>query len=165
MDRISGFGPADRGSIPRKLIRMDDLYKVRDYVKFVEENGIDLSKIYDHHISESKNFYVQDSIMRSTRMIFSMWDLIYRVDTKEILYLFKDIKDKFGNHPFHHILEGRIAGVVKMAYKEKIPVPPEFIDDYLYFQFALWNDPHLHYHTLEDLRTKKPEAVPPEFRN
>lgn len=144
---------------------MEDVFEIKDYLKFAEKNKIDLSKMYSpYNLEEYKNWGMQDSIMRLTRNMCSLWDL-NRMDTKEILYLFKEVKDKLGNHPYHHILEGRIASVVQRAYKEKISISPEFIDDYLYFEFMPWNDPHLYYNTLENLKRKKPEAVPPEFRN
>ena len=66
---------------------------------------------------------VQDSIMLLTKKVCSMWDFSYRIDTKEVLHLFKEVKDKFVNHPFHHILEGRIVSVVQRAYKGKTSVP------------------------------------------
>ncbi|MEK6871813.1 MAG: hypothetical protein AABX16_02825 [Nanoarchaeota archaeon] len=51
-----------------------------------------------------------------------------------------------------------------MKRQEKIP--PEFIDDYLFFSFRPWNKPSLNYYSVVDLiKNNNFDMIPPEFRN
>lgn len=114
-------------------------------MNIVKDFDVDLSEYYDSNsVSErdKRNYEIQLDIMLFTRSICNRWDKCYKYDTKEVLYLFKEVRDEFKEHPYHHVLDGRIASIVKRARDSNIKIPPEFIDDYYFFEFNPWNDPN-----------------------
>ncbi|MEK6914709.1 MAG: hypothetical protein AABW83_03600 [Nanoarchaeota archaeon] len=146
---------------------IDRILEIRKCINIIEFYDIDLSKIYnpDSKIeSDQISYELQGDFMFLTRSVWRRWNRFYESDTEDILYLFKDVRNKFGTHPYHHPLDGRIADIVQKAIKERIKVPPEFMDDYYYFDFKPWNDPKLKSISIEELKILSSKEIHPEFR-
>jgi hypothetical protein len=44
-----------------------------------------------------------------------------------------EVKNLFGDHQFHHVIERRLAELVKISIEKCVVVHPEYQDDYRFF--------------------------------
>ena len=88
----------------------------------------------------------------------------------EILTTLDEVLDLFGEHPFHHVIEGRIASIVQteLGIKNNLSITtrvPEEFQKYATFEFHPWNNPHLHYRNIKDiLKRGSLEFIPPDYK-
>lgn len=73
-------------------------------------------------------------------------------------------RELFGNHSYHHVIEGRIGFIVRREAGTGNRIP-ELFTKYRAFRFQPWTDPWTNYCCHLDLIEKgHPEMVPPEYR-
>ncbi len=83
---------------------------------------------------------------------------------KRILTSLQVARELFGNHAFHHVIEGRIAFIVKREAGTGNRIP-EYFNSYRGFQFKPWNEPWANYCCHLDLKEHgQLEMIPPEYR-
>lgn len=150
---------------------MGTVRKLRLAIKHAEDSKEDISAEY-HNREESEGYEIQEQIRIISRSLSASYfselawtgDKIGSEYINETLQTLKQARDIFGNHPFHHVIDGRLAEIVQESLKRGLQIPPEFQDDYRYFEINPWNNPHLNYNTPHDcIEHKRFESVPPDW--
>ena len=146
---------------------LDDILNI---VEDISKREIDVSlQISDEN---SDTYKMQEQLRLSTHSFFSRyigmihWGNCFSIDdNKRVFDAFKKARDLFADHPYHHVIEGRIARMVQVALEKNSPIPPELQDDYRFFKFFPWNDPNLNYGNIRDFALGSCfERIPPEYR-
>lgn len=152
------------------------LREIESDISYVRANGLDLSKEYFGENEDCIECGYQEKLSIGTRSLFIKYldSVAFGVESiglsrnKRILEVLDDVKEIFGNHPFCHVIKGRIATIVKSELEKGGNVPPEYIDDYAYFEFRPWNDPHINYNTPRDIMMRGNEEdqkmIPPDWK-
>ncbi len=129
---------------------LECLIEVESAIETAKKGDLDLSPCYDNE--SFAGYILQEKLRLSTRSLFGDY-LFFCYNQKisdRVLKSLKKVRDLFGNHPFHHVMDGRLAESVKMAYKRNLKVPEE-LQNYKDFKINPWNNPHLNYNTPENI--------------
>lgn len=134
-------------------------------------SGEDISADY-HKKTDTTGYKLQEDLrLGSQSLVFDYECMIDMCPsnvmnyTRKILSLVGDAKSLFGNHPFHHVMEGRLARLVKISLRHHIPIPDEFRAFFDKFVPRPWNNPTWNYNTPRDaLSQNRPEAIPPDWK-
>ena len=141
---------------------------IESLIKTASLEHIDISRDYRSKIS-NRCYQIQSELIRQTRGLHFEYNLSsfhLAGETQACLDTLKKAKETLHQHPFRYVIDGRIASIVQSALSRKEKVPPEFMDDYAYFEFLPWNNPHLNYYSVNDLlRNHSFEAIPLEYRD
>ena len=117
--------------------------------------------------SDQEGHKLQRGLIRQVGSLYDEWGIIKTnlFLVTSYIYPFDFVRQVLSNHPFSHVIRGKIASVIQDRIKRGGDVPPEFMDDYYFFDFKPWNNPGLQYDSLKTLRERYGvEAIPPEFR-
>ena len=148
------------------------LRETESALKTARESGLDMSVEYLNE--DYAGYKFQEELRISTRTLGSFYMGLPYYDQEisdRTLNALKQVRDLFGKHPFHHVMDGRLAECVKKADNEGLKVPNE-LKDYKDFKINSWNNPHLNYNTPKDIIRcvkegyKDPEVfseIPPEW--
>lgn len=144
---------------------------INNLVSIIEREEIDISQEFPDE--KGRAYELQDDLRLQTRSLSTEYYSIVTLQgralgikqNRKILNGLKRVKELFGDHPFHHVIDGRIAKIVKIELKKRGKIPPEYMDDYAYFKFHPWNSPYLNYNTPHDcIRCGTPEYIPPDWK-
>jgi hypothetical protein len=146
------------------------LEEITKSIEHIKETGLDISLQISDESSDS--YRLQEELRVNTRSFYGTYlDLlgfgttVSIEDNRRIFDTFRQVKELFGSHPFNCVVDGRLASMVQGALEKNSPVPPEFQDDYRYFDFQPWNNPALNYGTIDDIISSgRREAIPLEYR-
>jgi len=154
-----------------------ELKDINDAIKEARESNVDLSIEY---LDESlKGYQLQQTIRLATRsldlyylsLIRSMdkpFELSflrvtpYKNQLEDVLNTLHESLELFGKHPFHHVIEGRIAKIVQEANHRRLEIPDQF-ERYKNFEIKPYNSPSLNYNTPHDIPTDKAHFIPPDW--
>ncbi len=130
----------------------ESLTKTESVVKAARKSGLDMSVEYPDS-ENSVGYKLQDELRLSTRSLNGFYISPFCHDQEisdRVLNALKQVRDLFGNHPFHHVMDGRLASIVQEAIKNNLEIPDNFLD-YKDFVIKPWNTPSLNYNTPRDI--------------
>lgn len=160
------------------LIISGDYLKIKEKIlaslKQAKSNLYDLSKVYEEGSPED---LVQMDLRSDTHFLSAY--LHHRVnwtksdaadEIEDSLPLLADVRDIFGDHPFHHVIEGRLKDAIHLAARYHCGVPRR-LQQFVGAEIPPWQDPQINYRILDDIRHAALERgagvleyIPPEFR-
>lgn len=130
----------------------EHLMETEAIIKKARKSGLDMSVEYPDN--ENSAGYKLQQELRILTMSLNVFYLSFSCCDQEIsdgiLNALKQVRDLFGNHPFHHVMDGRLTKSVQRAYNEGLKIPKK-LQHYKDFKINPWNNPHLNYNTPKDI--------------
>ncbi len=158
---ITGYGAGQMSSL---------LEDIEERLGDAKESGEDLSADY-HGKDGSPGYLAQEQVRLQTRLLLDSFLSEYSPEggnrpvsdkiTRGVLSCLETGRTLFGEHPFHHVMEGRLATVVQLALQQGGTVDEEFRQRYESFKIQAHNNPGLNYNTPRNLPK---QFVPPDWK-
>ncbi|MDO8459760.1 MAG: hypothetical protein Q7S74_01495 [Nanoarchaeota archaeon] len=133
--------------------------RLKTTVEKARYSGLDLSLEYNDE-KYNEEYCLQEELRLASRSLCTSYEECG--NSEEVLNTLQEVRDLFGKHPFHHVIEGRIIHVVHETVSAGVVVPSQF-RRYETANIEPYQNPHLNYNTPRDIPKEHSEHIPPDW--